>query len=299
MAETPNGMIGVWQSCKTGCQSSRWDRRDVQNAQSSLGGAIRPSVRPIRRPLVIEAELRTIPEPATCWRYAIRRLAEPLVLVAAIAACRDADDYPRGWTPLRAPVQEVGTEGDSTAPRLCPDLAGEYDLNEGVIYANLFAKFMTREQQAIDWTSAKITNVAGDSIHVELARNELRDTVRLSVGERFTCYKGWLSSDWPEYLLRERPDDGFDEDRGYLRTLWLARDEAGRLIGREEIVSYRVVYGRIRVPFARRDEVRWRRLSKPALVMEVEPEPEGDPAINVRLAREEAALEAGTPLPLR
>jgi hypothetical protein len=222
------------------------------------------------------------------------------VLTLTVAACGDAD-YPRGWTPLRAPADMAGTEGDSTAPRLCPDLAGDYRINEPVIYSNLIERFLSREQREIDWFSATITNAAGDSIHIELARNELRDTIRVGLRERFDCFAGWLSAKWPETLIRTPPDN-YDEDRGYRRTLWVARDEDGRLIGREEIVSYRQVAvwcgdgcKYLGIPGTRREEVRWRRMSTTTTADRDGGEALLDSASNARLAREESLLTWGPP----
>ena len=77
----------------------------------------------------------------------------------------------------------------------------------------------------------------------------------------------WLSGSWPDYVIRTPPDK-HDDDGGNRRTLRIARDEAGRLIGREEIVSSlqsAVWCGDgceyVGVPGTRLEELRWRRMS--------------------------------------
>jgi hypothetical protein len=232
------------------------------------------------------------------------RTAIAVVAAGLLSGCGDAADYPSDWAPLRAPARTAGASKDSSAAPTCPDLAGEYRLNDRVIYANLIKRLLTREQQEIDWYTATISHTPGDSMRIIVARNELRDTVRVGMREKFRCVDGWLTGGWPDYLIRPTPDDDFEEVRGYERTLFMARDEAGRLIGREELVSYRqyaVWCGDgckyVKVPGTRRDEVRWRRLSTLLTADRDSGEDMGDPVSNARLAREEAALEAGVPLP--
>ncbi len=187
---------------------------------------------------------------------------------------------------------------------MCPDLAGEFRTNDRVIYANLIARFLAREQRDIDWYSATLRYTDGDSLEIVVAQHERRDTVRVSILTHFQCVDGWLTGEWPSQLVYPTPTDDFDLERGYERTLFLSRDRGGRLIGREEIVSYRefaVWCGDgckyVRIPGTRRRSVRWHRMSTPRTADTDNNEPMFDAAANARMARDEAALERGEPLP--
>ncbi len=227
-------------------------------------------------------------------------------MLALTAAACDDGEYPRGWSPLRAPATTAGARTDNTASNTCPDLRGEYATTDPVIYGNLVARFLSREQNDFQWHVVTIEALDPDSLALRVVRGSLHDSVTQVGRHVFRCADGWITGPWPGWVIPAREDDGFDDTRGYERQLWMTRDEDGRLIGREEIVSYREIAvwcgdgcRYLRIPGTRREEVRWHRLSKPGLAMEVEYEPEGDEAMNARLERENAALEAGLPLPPR
>lgn len=232
----------------------------------------------------------------------LRAATTGVVAVIVLAACRDESAYPRTWSPLQAPATTAGARPDSTASPSCPDLRGTYGTTDEVLYGNVVARFLSREQRDIRWHALTIEPRDPDSLAFRVVRGDLQDSVTVARHDMFRCADGWLTGPWPGWLIKASSDDQFDDTRGYTRQLWMTRDQDGRLIGREEIVSYREIAvwcgdgcRYLRVPGTRRVEVRWHRVSKPALTMDLAPEPEGDPAINARIAREDSLLEWGPP----
>ncbi len=226
-------------------------------------------------------------------------------LVLTVAGCSDDGDYPRGWAPLRAPATVSGVSGHEPVRPECPDLAGLYRTNDSVIFRHLIARRLTREQSEISWFRVEIGGRTGDSLRAIVARNDLRDTVWMTFGRDFNCNRGWLTAAWPEYLLRMRPSDEEDDSRGYQSRLDISRDTEGRLIGRMTTVSYKQVAvwcgdgcKYVMVPFTRKTSVRWHRMSTDRLADADNGEEMLNPATAAQIAREEAALEAGTPPPM-
>ncbi len=226
-------------------------------------------------------------------------------LVLTVAGCSSDGDYPRGWAPLRTPATVSGVSGTDPVGRDCPDLAGLYRINDSIIFRHLIARRLTREQREISWFRVAIGSRTDDSLRAIVARNDLRDTVWLRFGQDFNCSGGWLTGAWPEYLLRMRPNDETDDSRGYQSRLDISRDTEGRLIGRMTTVSYKQVavwcgdgcrYGRM--PFTSKKSVRWFRMSTDRLADADNGEEMLNPTTAAQLAREEAALEAGTPPPI-
>jgi hypothetical protein len=237
------------------------------------------------------------------WRSASVRLAIPVVLALAVAACGDGDgEYPQGWSALQAPAMTAGARHDDTASPACPDLRGTYATTDRVLYGNLVSRFLTREQREFDWPAVTIEARGPDSLALRVVRGSAEDSVLLDRREVFRCADGWLTGSRAGGVVPVQAADESDDGRGYTRQLWITRDRDGRLIGREELVSYRELpalcrggCSKLRIPGTRRETVRWHRLSPPALAKGDEPERLSDLSMEERVER----MEAGRPLPPR
>ncbi len=231
------------------------------------------------------------------------RLAIPVVLALTVAACGDGDgEYPQGWSPLQAPATTAGTRRDDTASPTCPDLRGTYATNNHVLYGHLVARFLSREQREFDWPAVTIEARGPDSLALRVERGSVHDSVLLASREVFRCADGWLTGAAPGWSIPAQKAKESDDGRGYTRQLWITRDQQGRLIGRDELVSYRELpslchdgCSKLRVPGTRHEEVRWHRMSPPALAMGDAPERLSDLSMEERVER----MEAGRPLPPR
>ena len=234
----------------------------------------------------------------------LRRCTVLLSIVLLAIGCGDEGDYPRGWAALRAPAKVSGVPADTPATRTCPEISGLYRVNDSIIFRHLMGRKLSFEQRQIPWYTVDISGSTADSLRGVLTSGIVQDTVWIARGRDFDCNSGWITSKWPEYVLRMWPPDSEETSRGYESTLAIARDVQGRLIGRMTTVSYREFsvwcgdgcrYAKI--PFTRKDYVRWHRMSTDRTG-----DPDGgeemlDSVSNAKIAREEAALEAGTPLP--